>query len=141
MKKIYRNFITEEEANTLKSLSSSKLLESDSEIVEKILHQLEKDFNFTIREESYYYTEKYPIGHPWHKDTGNNSHMNWCEVGVSILLEEPISGGSTYYADNIKGDNKIKSDRKLHDLIAHTSDVYHMIEPHVGNRNVFLIFI
>ena len=141
MKKIYRNFITEEEANILKDLSSVKLLESDNKVVKKILCQLKKDFKFTIGKESYYYTEKYPIGHPWHKDTGNNDHMNWCEVGVSILLEEPISGGDTYYADNIKGSNKIKSDRKIYDLIAHTSDVYHMVEPHVGNRNVFLIFI
>ena len=141
MKKIYRNFITDEEVDILKKLSSVKLLESENKVVKKILYQLEKDFKFTIKDESYYYTEKYPIGHPWHKDTGNNNHMSWCEVGVSILLEEPISGGNTYYADNVKGDNKIKSDRKLHDLIAHTSDVYHMIEPHVGSRNVFLIFI
>jgi len=141
MKKIYRSFITKEEANILKKTSSVKLLESENAVIDKILNQLKKDFEFTIKDESYCYTEKYPIGHPWHKDTGINNHMPWCEVGISILLEEPISGGDTYYADNVEGDNKIKSDRKLHDLIAHTSDVYHMVEPHVGNRNVFLMFI
>ena len=141
MKKIYRNFITKEEACILKTLSSTKLLESKNKIIDKILNQLKKDFKFTIKEQSYYYTEKYPLGHSWHIDAGNKGHMSWCEVGVSILLENPMSGGDTYYADNISGDNKIKSDRNLYDIIAHTSDVYHMIEPHTGNRNVFLIFI
>jgi hypothetical protein len=141
MKKIYHNFITKEEASLLKEISSVKLLESKNIIIDKIINQLKKDFKFTIKEQSYCYTEKYPLGHGWHVDTGNNNHMSWCEVGVSILLENPTSGGYTYYADNINGDNKIRSDRKLYDLIAHTSDVYHMVEPHVGSRNVFLIFI
>ena len=141
MRKIYRNIITEEEAKILKDLENTKLLQVQNSVVRKIIDKLKEDFNFTIKEKSYSYIERYPRGHGWHIDIGNEGHMRWCEVGASILLKEPESGGDTYYGDEINGSNKIKSDRKIYDLIAHTSDEYHMVEPHKGDRTVFLLFI
>ena len=141
MRKIYRNIITEEEAKILEDLENTKLLRVQNSVVRKIINKLKEDFNFTIKEKSYSYIERYPRGHGWHIDIGNEGHMRWCEVGASILLKEPESGGDTYYGDDINGTNKIKSDRKLYDLIAHTSDEWHMVEPHEGERVVFLIFI
>ena len=141
MRKIYRNFITEEEAKILKNMENTKLLEPKNSVVQKIINKLKEDFDFTIKEKSYSYIERYPRGHGWHIDIGNEGHMTWCEIGASILLEEPKSGGDTYYGDDINGSNKIKSDRKIYDLIAHTSDEYHMVEPHEGIRTVFSLFI
>tara|TARA_R100001594_G_scaffold84705_1_gene119253 strand:+ start:193 stop:618 length:426 start_codon:yes stop_codon:yes gene_type:complete len=141
MRKIYRNIITEKEAKILEDLENTKLLQVQNSVVRKIIDKLKEDFNFTIKEKSYSYIERYPRGHGWHIDIGNEGHMQWCEVGASILLKEPESGGDTYYGDDINGTNKIKSDRKIYDLIAHTSDEYHMVEPHKGDRTVFLLFI
>tara|TARA_Y100001938_G_scaffold148830_1_gene233660 strand:+ start:62 stop:487 length:426 start_codon:yes stop_codon:yes gene_type:complete len=141
MRKIYKNFITKKEANVLLKTLGGKIIDSKNKITNKIVDKLKEDFDFKIKPESYYHIEHYPSGHPWHKDTGINNHMSWCQLGVSILLKNSSSGGDTYYAEDIKGTNKIKSDRKLYDLIAHTSDEWHMVEPHEGERVVFLIFI
>jgi len=141
MRKIYHNFITEEEAEILIKLQNAKLLNCDNVVVNKIISQLKKDFEFNIEEKSYSYTEHYPRGHGWHIDTGNEGHMKWCDVGASILLKNAKSGGDTYYSDDINGKNKVKVERNLYDLIAHTSDEYHMVEPHQGERVVFLLFI
>ena len=86
-----------------------------------------------------------------HNDQGgytkddDNLHMEWCQVGVSILLsdESEFTGGDTYYADIdfSNEENKIKSDRRQYDMCAHTSDSWHMVEPHGGTRTVLLMFI
>ena len=65
----------------------------------------------------------------------------WCEVGVSLLLKEADEGGKTYYAENGDKNNPIEVDRGLYDLVAHTSDEWHMVEKHEGERIVFLMFI
>ena len=144
MRKIYRNFITNQEANDL--LKSTKpinnsIVDTKSEIIHKIVKKLKEEFDFNIKKQSYYLVEHMPTGHNWHVDVGNGNHMSWCDMGVSILLQEPLSGGDTYYADNIKGTNKIKSDRKIYDLVAHTSNEYHMVDAHEGERKVLLMFI
>ena len=74
----------------------------------------------------------------WHKDTGSNDHMLWCQVGCSILLESECSGGATYYKESGK---IIEVDRDKLDLIAHTSNIVHKVDPPKGYRLVFLIFI
>ena len=144
MRKIYRNFINKKEVELLESDVNSlfnKINVGDNKIIDRILSQLKEDFDFNIKEQSYYLIEHIPKGHEWHRDTGINNHMSWCEVGISIVLQEPSSGGNTYYADDINGTNKVKSDRKIYDLVAHTSDEYHMVEPHEGDRRAFLMFI
>ena len=141
MRKIYRNFITKDEAKELISCYEGEILKSNNDIINRIIEKIKEDFTFSIKKQSNYYIETKPVGHSWHVDTGTNNHMPWCEIGISILLKEPISGGNTYYSDNLQGDNKVKSDRNIHDLISHTSDEWHMIEPHKGKRVVFLMFI
>ena len=144
MRKIYRNFINKKEVELLESDVNSlfnKINVGDNKIIDRILSQLKEDFDFNIKEQSYYLIEHIPKGHEWHRDTGINNHMSWCEIGVSLLIKEPLSGGDTYYADDGKETNKIKVERNLYDLVAHTSNEWHMVEPHEGERKVFLMFI
>ena len=146
MKKIYRNFTNEKEI--LDSLilerskgSNSKLKDTDNSFVNKVVSKLSEDFDFSIKKESYWLIEHRPKGHKWHKDTGSKNHMMWCEVGVSLLLKEADEGGKTYYAENGDTSNPIEINRSLYDLVAHTSDEWHMVEKHKGERIVFLMFI
>lgn len=143
MKKIYHNFITKKEAEEQVEIGAcrSVIVNTDNKLVEKIVNKLKEDFDFNISEKSYWSIESRSRGHKWHKDTGSKNHMAWCQVGVSLLLEEADSGGNTYYSDNPSGSNSIKVERGLYDLIAHTSDEWHMVEPHEGKRIVFLMFI
>ena len=140
MRKIYYNFIDSKEANLLKNIEG-KIIDQNNTIINKIINKLKEDFDFKIKEESYCLVEHAPSGHQWHRDTGVSNHMSWCEIGVSILIKKPTLNGDTYYADDGKETNKVKVERSLYDLIAHTSDEWHMVEPHKGERKVFLMFI
>ena len=151
MRKVYRNFITKEEAeeaiNGFRGKGyfidkGVKMSGKTTKLGKKILDKLKEDFKFEINKDSYWCIETTsPLGHLWHRDTGTSNHMMWCQVGASLLLKDGDGGGDTYYADDDKETNKVKSDRKLYDLIAHTSDQWHMVEPSKGKRIVFLIFI
>ena len=146
MRKIYRNFIDKQTAiECLSNTSQNRhsLLKTDNALVKRIIEKLKEDFEFNVKEQSYWLTERRGSGHVWHKDTGTSNHMVWCEVGVSILLSEQddFKGGDTWYGDDEKGTNATKSKRKPYDLVAHTSDEWHKVDSHEGQRNVFLMFI
>ena len=146
MRKIYRNFTNEKEVLDNPKLVASrsshhKIKNTDNDFVKKVINKLSEDFNFKVKDESYWLIEHRPKGHMWHKDTGSKNHMMWCEVGVSLLLKEADEGGKTYYAENGDKNNPIEVDRGLYDLVAHTSDEWHMVEKHEGERIVFLMFI
>ena len=146
MKKIYCNFISQEDLDKENIFSIGgrkfKVLEtSQDSIAYKVINAIKEDFNFSVKDESYWRVEERSGGHQWHKDTGSSNHMMWCEVGISIILKKSASGGDTYYGDNAEGLNAEKVDRDLFDLVAHTSDEWHMVEPNSGGRIVFLMFI
>jgi hypothetical protein len=143
MKKIYRNFITKEEADQQISIGRCRhaVEEKQNNIADKVINTISKDFDFEVKSKSYWSIEHRPRGHGWHLDTGSNNHMLWCQIGVSILLQDGKGGGDTYYGTCEDDINAIKSDRKLYDLVVHTSDEWHMVTPHEGNRFVFLMFI
>jgi hypothetical protein len=105
----------------------------------KIINILKEKFQFNIKPESYWRIEHNPKGHKWHVDTGDNNHMPWCQIGCSILLTstKEFIGGETKYNKEIP----ITIIRDKFDLLAHTSDEWHMINPHTGNRVVLLLFI
>ena len=140
MRKIYRNFITKQEADLYKHNSNEKFFvkSNKNDLVDKVINILKEDFTFTVKEQSYWRIEHEPSGHQWHKDTGSGNGMMWCEIGVSLLLKQGDTGGETFYKDK---DGPTISDRELYDLVAHTSDEYHMVTPHTGERIVFLMFI
>ena len=142
MRKIYRKCIGESEVAMLKQLELNQsfgVLNEPNPIVDKIINKLSKDFSFEIKPQSYYKVERTSDqGHGWHKDTGDNNHMMWCQVGCSIILESGKEAGKTFY--NIE-EEIIEVDRDRLDLIAHTSDVLHKVDPPQGYRLVFLIFI
>ena len=142
MKKIYRNFITQKDVEYLKKLNLHEdvsILDKNNKVIDSILNKLKEDFDFEVLQESYYKLEETPTtGHDWHKDTGSGDHMVWCQVGCSILLESDCDGGKTYY----KEDDKVTEiDRDTFDLVAHSSDTLHKVDPPNGYRLVFLIFI
>ena len=144
MRKIYRNFITEKEAQDL--ISDKDILHNacsfssgaGKDIMSRVITEIENDFNFTIKSTSYYRTEQFAQGHVWHMD---NEAPGNCEVAGSILLRDCETGGDTYYADDSNGKNQIKSDRNIYDLIVHNSDVWHKVEPNSGERIVLVFFI
>tara|TARA_Y100000593_G_C4189928_1_gene276347 strand:+ start:305 stop:736 length:432 start_codon:yes stop_codon:yes gene_type:complete len=143
MRKIYRDFITKEEAEKQFNNREFKYFinKNKNELVDKIINKLKEDFNFKIKDESYWRVEHKTRGHKWHKDTGSSDQMIWCQVGVSLILQDGNSGGETFYGKEKDDKDPIKSDRKIYDLVAHTSDEWHMVNPHQGKRIVFLMFI
>ena len=158
MRKKYRKFLTKEEADALivdffvnykpripiskdSKYTDSRSKYHKSKTIEKIIDKLREDFDFEINEESYWTVEHRKIGHAWHVDTGARNHMLWCQVGVSIILNPSIKGGDTWYAEDKSGKNAINSHRGLYDLCAHTSNEWHKVDAHEGNRIVLLMFI
>ena len=143
MRKKYSNFLSEQDIsylyNTLVVSDKYHVLKTKNKVVDKIINKLKLDFDFTVKEESYFKIEQTSQeGHDWHIDTGSNNHMMWCELGGTILLKADYQGGKTYY----KEDNKVvEVERSIGDLCAHKSDVEHKVDPTTGNRQVFLIFI
>ena len=63
----------------------------------------------------------------------------WCQVGCSILLtsNEEFEGGETFY----NKEEPVLAIRDKYDIVAHSSDEWHMVTPHTGNRVVLLLFI
>jgi predicted 2-oxoglutarate/Fe(II)-dependent dioxygenase YbiX len=143
MRSKYKAFLNKEDIshlyNTLTVNNKYYVLKTKNKIVDKIINKLKLDFDFTVKEESYFKIEQTgQEGHDWHVDTGSNNHMMWCELGGTILLKADYQGGKTYY----KEDNKVvEVERSIGDLCAHKSDVEHKVDPTTGNRQVFLIFI
>ena len=146
MRKIYHNFTNEKdiEDNLIlneKQNTHIKINETNNDFVNKVINKLSEDFEFEVKEQSYWRIEHRPGGHKWHQDTGTRGHMAWCQVGVSLLLQDSSSGGQPFYG-KLKDDKKpTKLNRKVYDLVAHTSDEWHMVTPHKGRRIVFLMFI
>tara|TARA_R100000655_G_C2931714_1_gene184128 strand:+ start:84 stop:653 length:570 start_codon:yes stop_codon:yes gene_type:complete len=109
MRKIYRNFITAEEAEKINSDLNrnakyflkrrlDKLEDLGWDYITKILDTIKQDFKFEINDYSYFKLECRELAHQWHKDTGSRNHMLWNQVGISLLIKEPKEGGETYYA-------------------------------------------
>tara|TARA_B100000902_G_C27214573_1_gene866264 strand:+ start:830 stop:1267 length:438 start_codon:yes stop_codon:yes gene_type:complete len=145
MKKIYKSFLTEEDKKYLDVFKNGGQRPVkgfiDNKLVKKIINKLSEDFKFEIKDESYLLLETRPQGHGWHMDTGTSNHMPWCQVGSTILIKDSATGGDTYYADDETGKNKIKVDREVGDLCAHTSDEWHMVDANSGQRQVLLMFL
>lgn len=143
MKSKYSEFLKEEDIlhlyDTLTIGEKYYVLKTKNKIVDKVINKLKIDFDFTVKDESYFKIEKTSKdGHDWHVDTGSSNHMMWCEVGGTILLKQDNEGGKTYYKVN---DEIIEVERGIGDFCAHTSNIEHKVDPPVGDRQVFLIFI
>ena len=143
MRKKYSNFLSEEDISylydTLVVSDKYYVLKTKNEVVNKIINKLKLDFDFTVKEKSYFKIEQTgQEGHDWHVDTGSNNHMMWCELGGTILLKADYQGGKTYYKED---DKVVEVERSIGDLCAHRSDIEHKVDPTTGNRQVFLIFI
>jgi hypothetical protein len=146
MRKKYANFLDIDEIQFLlkdfkKYNKNTLLTELLPAPVKRVFDQLSADFDFEVKDKSYWRLERRPSGHGWHKDTGTNNHMAWCQVGASILLTGDFTGGNTYYSQDETLQEVKEEYRELGDLLAHTSDVWHKVDNHDGNRTVLLMFI
>lgn len=145
MRNIYHKAITSQEANYLlqKYGGGKKLFVelTNEPIVSRLISLMREDFNFTVKEQSYFRVEHMPGGHVWHTDTGDSGHMKWCELGSSVLLTSSFTGGETLYATDENLNEVEVAEREIFDLVAHTSDEWHKVNPHKGTRVVLLMFI
>ena len=141
MRTLIKNAINKEDHCILPQATDGfiPLLSETNPTILKIVSVLKEHFDFIIKPESYWRIEHNPGGHEWHVDTGTNNHMPWCQVGCSTLLTSntQFTGGETFYYKQ----EPIKSERDLYDIVAHSSDEWHMVTPHTGNRVVLLLFI
>lgn len=101
---------------------------------------------FETKAPGYYRLESKPKGHTEHTDTGYkkgkpSDHMAWCEYGVSILLSPPelFKGGELEYTKENK--QTITPQEHYLSAIVHTSNEYHLVNPHKGTRKVLLFFL
>ena len=139
MRMIISEIISESEVALLPS--SGKLLElKDNKVLQRILEEIGKHINFTLKPESYCVIEQRSAGHQWHPDTGTGMHMPWCSYGGSIVLDDNFQGGQLRYRSASGIVTEVK-DRKPLDLYLHSSDEWHMIEPSTSQRRAFLLFI
>lgn len=141
MRTLIKNAINKEDYGILPQVTDGlkPILGETNSTILKIISILKEHFDFVIKPESYWRIECNPEGHPWHIDTGDMDHMLWCQVGCSILLtpNAQFSGGETFY----NKEEPISVERDLYDIAAHSSDEWHMVNPHIGNRVVLLLFI
>ena len=141
MRTLIKNAINKDDHGILPQATDGfiPLLSETNPTILKIVSVLKEHFDFIIKPESYWRIEHNPGGHEWHVDTGTNNHMPWCQVGCSTLLTSntQFTGGETFY----NKEEPIKSERDLYDIVAHSSDEWHMVTPHTGNRVVLLLFI
>lgn len=91
----------------------------------------------SIEEPAYTRVERKVDGHDWHRDIGDSNHMPWCVYSGSVLLTPPegFEGGWFEFRD--------PHARHKHylDLLAYTSDNWHRVTSHEGERRVLLIFL
>lgn len=89
----------------------------------------------SIEPPAYCRVEAKPDGHDWHVDTGDRGHMPWCHYSGSVLLTDGFTGGAFEFRD--------PSERYRHhlSLLAYSSDNWHRVAPHEGERRVLLIFM
>jgi len=140
MRKSYSDILEQQDIDFLESIQdySRHSLRDPNNTIQKILSEISKDFDFAIKDESYWLIESRPSGHEWHKDTGSENHMQWCEVGCSMLLSGDFEGGKTLYRE---GEDVVAVTRNTYELLVHTSDLEHKVEPSSGKRKVLLLFI
>lgn len=103
-------------------------------LIEPIVDTVRNHVRVGTQHPAYCVVEKKSDGHGWHKDTGNNDHMLWCNYSASILLTPPdqFEGGTFHTHDG--------SYTHYLDMLLYSSDVEHAVDPSDGDRRVLLMF-
>jgi len=91
----------------------------------------------SIEAPAYCRVEKKADGHDWHQDTGDGDHMPWCRYSGSVLLSPPdmFSGGWFEF------DAPAERHKHYLGLLVYTSDNWHRVTPHDGDRRALIIFL
>ena len=136
------NFITEDEADWLRSLrSSSKIINREelADIFARIAFTIEDltDCKLSMEKPSYNRIESRSEGHPVHIDTGTKGHMLWCAYGSTLLFQKSDTGGQLIYPE--LGESVSPEEHYL-SLVFHSSDEPHEVSPSSGDRKVLLCF-
>jgi len=138
MKRLHTHFLSDDELQYFyDNVRMRKQLANASHEHEKsVIDKLAAIIPVRPHEKAYMCVERNPNGHEWHTDTGTMGHMQWCQVGVIVMLSKitQYTGGWIHYDGFTVGLNQ-------NELIYHTSDVRHKVEPHSGDRRVLLFFL
>lgn len=147
MRKLIKDFLNKEEIEELSKIpvmghtKASKAQGIPKKIIDKVIEET----GVSLHNKSNFFTFNRKSGNKWHQDTGlaklQRHRMLWCRIGISILLRDCDWGGELYYADDDKETNKVKLERGVGDLCFHSSDEWHMVTPHSGERLAFLAFL
>tara|TARA_B100000686_G_C16599419_1_gene867822 strand:- start:452 stop:856 length:405 start_codon:yes stop_codon:yes gene_type:complete len=126
------NVLTEEQASELaKDVGRREFYEP---LIKPLVNIVSQYVEIVISHPAYCRVEFKPNGHDWHKDTGNNNHMQWCTFSASVLLTDPNSFiGGNFHTRNGSYSHYL-------DMLLYSSDVEHAVDPSDGNRRVLLMF-
>lgn len=142
MKVYLPDIITEEDRDELLALPRNMNLSFFDHFREPSLQLVAQEVRSAVAPEdvsflppSYFRIEERAEGHPWHKDTGNEDHMLWCDWGCSILLKDGTEEevGRLHYIDGTVVHNYLG-------LAIHSSGEVHRVSRNKG-RLVFLAFL
>lgn len=142
MKTYLPDIITEEDRDRLLSLPRNMNLSFSDYTHEHSIRRVIRGVwsavapgDFSFLPPSYFRIEERAEGHPWHKDTGNEDHMLWCDWGCSLLLKDGTEEevGRLHYMDGTVVHNYLG-------LAIHSSDEVHRVSRNKG-RLVFLAFL
>ena len=91
----------------------------------------------SIHAPAYCRVEQMATGHDWHVDTGDSNHMTWCAYSGSVLLSKPESFSGGWFEFR----NPPARHKHYLDLLTYSSDNWHRVTPHEGERRVLLLFL
>ena len=135
MRHLVKNIISKKDAKILCTLNT---IDFNNSIIKNIISKLENIIGrVSLNKPSYLKIETSKNGHDWHKDTGTNNHMSWCNYGVSILLKK--TNNSLFRYRNPK--KKYTQEEHYLNAILHSSDEWHMVEKPEKGRTVLLMFL
>ena len=137
MRALIENAITKDDAKVLLSTQLDKQ-DFNNPIIRKVLNKIEtvigeRDYSSP----SYLKIEASENGHDWHKDTGSNNHMKWCNYGCSLLIKKSEEGIFKYKSPSQEYSQK----EHYLNIILHSSDEWHKREKATKGRTVLLMFL
>ena len=140
MRALIKDIITKKQASYFLKNTFNKYNFDDScllKVINKCSSLFDKKIN--LSKPSYWYVDSGKNGHNWHKDTGSNNHMLWCNYGISIGLSSPdkVEGGIFEYKNPSA---VITPNEHFLSAIIHDNNQEHKVSKS-KNRSVLLLFL
>tara|TARA_R100001594_G_scaffold55921_1_gene89622 strand:+ start:2734 stop:3162 length:429 start_codon:yes stop_codon:yes gene_type:complete len=141
MRKLIKDVIDKDDAKQILKECSSGNHDFSHPIITKALQNIEEVVGkLGTNAPSYARVERRAPGHKWHKDTGSNNHMTWCNIGVSILLRKSVGPNKGLFKYK-EPDQSYTQDEHYLNAIVHSSDQWHKVDESDIGRAVLLMFL